>query len=393
MEQGLTLQDQQPAKQHELSQVGAAAKEQHEIQSAIIIAKKMPRNEEACFQKLMKAASRPSFAEDATYSFPRGTKEDGTKNMVSGPSVNLAREAARVWGNIRYGLYVVRDDHDSRLIRGWAWDVETNTKVEVEDDFKKLIQRKKQGGKPGETVWIEPDERDLRELTNRRGAILLRNAILQVLPKDLIEDALFACEEALKKAAGENPEGARKRLLVDFGSINITVEHLEQKLGHPFAQSTPKEIAELRGICKSIMDGNTTWAEYIKEPEAKPAEDVNKAKLAAAQEALKQQREQPKAEPKKEEAKPAQPNLPPDVQSTSPAAAPPAEGYDAGWLSRVLDCEDFLRGTPQGKGSLRSIRTGFKLADGAYPMLPDDQRDYLSDLERTVERMQAQAKA
>lgn len=63
-------------------------------------------------------------------------------------------------------------------------------------------------------------------------------------------------------------------------------------------------------------------------------------------------------------------------------------GLDAAWLSRVMDAEDWLRGTQQGKGSLRSIRAGFHLEDGAFPMLPQDQKDYLSDIERTVERMQ-----
>ncbi len=367
----------------ELATTGAAAKEQHEIQSAITIAKRFPRNEDQCFQKLMKAASRASFAEDATYSFPRGDQ------TVTGPSVNLAREAARIWGNIRCGLSVVRDDEASRLIRGWAWDVETNTKIEVEDDFQKLIQRRVKGSNPPRTEWLIPDERDLRELTNRRGAILLRNAILQVLPKDLIEDALFACGEALSKAAGENPEGARKRLLVDFGSINITVDQIEQKLGHPFAQSTPKELAELRGICKSITDGNTTWAEYVKAPEAKAAEkpvetDANKAKLAEAQAKLKQQREQ-KAAPAPAAAAPA------PTQAAEPAKKEPAASgdLDAAWLSRVMDAEDFLRDSQQGKGLLRSIRTGFKLADGVYPMLPQDQKEYLEDLEKTVTRMQA----
>lgn len=397
MEHGLSIQGDEPnRKQHELSQTGAAAKEQHEIQSAIIIAKRFPRDEDACFQKLMKAASRPSFAEDAAYSFPRGDTD------VTGPSVNLAREAARIWGNIRYGLYIVRDDDGSRLIRGWCWDVETNMKNEFDDDFKKLIQRKDKNTK--ETKWIIcDDERELRELTNRRGAILVRNAILQNLPKDLIEDALFQCRKTLEASAGDNPEGMRKRLLVDFGSINITVAQLEQKLGHPFAQSTPKEIAQLRSVCKSIQDGNTTWAEYIKEKDAeqKPVEDANKAKLAAAQEKLKQRREQPKAEPMKVDPK-KQENGKGDVGHTQPLhttaftpgsnqdapSPPPSDGLDAAWLSRVMDAEDYLRGSVQGKNSLRSIRAGFRIEDGSYPLLPQDQKDFLSDLERTVERLQ-----
>lgn len=261
----------------ELATTGAAAKEQHEIQSAIIIARRFPRNEEACFQKLMKACNRLSFADDATYSFPRGDQD------ISGPSVHLAREAGRIWGNIRFGLYIVREDDESMMIRGWAWDVETNTKVEHDDSFKKLIQRKGKG-------WIVPDERDLRELVNRRGAILVRNSLLQVMPKDLIEDALFACQKALQASAKDNPEAARKRLLVDFGAINVTVEQLEKKLGHPFAQSTPKEIAELRGICKSIIDGNSTWAEYVKDDKGGKAasSDAENKQMDDIREQLKQ---------------------------------------------------------------------------------------------------------
>lgn len=364
---------------HELATTGAAAKEQHEIQSAIIVAKRFPRNEEDCFQKLMKAASRPSFAEDATYSFPRGETD------VTGPSVNLAREAARIWGNIRFGLYIVRDDEHSRLIRGWAWDVETNMKNEFDDDFKKLIQRKGKG-------WVEPDERDLRELTNRRGAILVRNSILQALPKDLIEDALFQCRKTLETAADENPEGARKRLLVDFGSINVTVAQIEQKLGHPFAQSTPKELAELRGICKSIMDGNSTWAEYVKSMETvPPAQESGKSKAASVLDKMK-----PKSEPPKDNGKGDGLVVDSKVSTFPPASqdAPSPQSsqeFDAAWLSRVMDAEDFLRGSQQGKGSLRSIRAGFKIEDGVYPMLPQDQKDYLADLERTVERMQAKS--
>lgn len=295
MSGALALTDSPDEGGKELATVGAAASAQHEIQSAIIIARKFPRNEKAIWQKLIIACERASFAEDARYSFPRGDTD------VTGPSVNLAREAARVWGNIRYGLYVVRDDDETRLIRGWAWDVETNTKVEMEDDFKKLIQRKVKG-KPGETVWLVPDERDLRELTNRRGAILLRNCLLQVMPKDLIEDALFTCGKTLVKEAGANPDAERKRLMLDFGHLNISIEQIEQKLDHPFAQCTPAEIVELRGVCKSIQDGHSSWSEYVKGPE-KPAEKSPEAKanedaLAKGQEALAKQQAQP-AEPKK----------------------------------------------------------------------------------------------
>jgi hypothetical protein len=256
----------------ELAPTAGAAEKQFEIQSAIVIAKKFPRNEDGAFQKLMKAAGRTSFAEDAMYSFPRGDAK------VEGPSINLGREAARVWTNIRYGLEIIRDDDGSRLIRGWAWDLETNTKVTAEDDFKKLIYRKKGG-------WIKPDERDMRELTNRRGAILIRGCLLQLLPKDFIEDAMDRCRETLRKGAEQDPEAARKKIILAFSELNITPEMLEQMLGHKLAESSPAEIAELRKIYKSIADGNSTWAEYV-EPKKAEAESgkLNVSDLKAGRE-------------------------------------------------------------------------------------------------------------
>lgn len=282
----------------ELQTASAMSSSQHEIEASLIVAKKFPRNEDDCFQRLAKACSRPSFAEEARYSFPRGGAD------VTGPSVNLAREAGRIWGNVEFGLHIIRDDDDSMLIRGWAWDKETNFRVGHEDSFKKLIQRKVKNGKPGETEWLIPDERDLRELVNRRGAILVRNSLLQIMPKDFIEDALYKCRLTLESEAATNPDSERKRLLVDFGALNISVEALERKLGHPFSQSSPKELAELRGVCKSIMDSHTTWAEYTREVEPKePVTDANKETLKAGLEKMQQtgQHEQPKpADPPKQ---------------------------------------------------------------------------------------------
>ncbi|HSW40819.1 MAG TPA: hypothetical protein VLL97_15155 [Acidobacteriota bacterium] len=240
---------------YELAPTAGAAEKQFEIQSAITVAKRFPRDEDAAFGRLMKATERTSFAECAGYSFPRGNSK------VEGPSVNLARQAARAWGNMRYGLEVIRDDEDTRLIRGWAWDLETNLKVTAEDEFRKLIYRKAGG-------WVKPDERDLRELTNRRGAILVRGCILQILPRDLIEDAIEQCKATLRSQAAKDPDAARKKLIIAFSGINVTAEMLVASLGHPLSQCSPAEIAELRLVYRSIADGNSTWAEYANPREA-----------------------------------------------------------------------------------------------------------------------------
>lgn len=260
----------------ELAPTAAAAEKQYEIQSAIAIAKRFPRNEDQAFERLMRACLRVSFAEDAAYAFPRAGE------TVEGPSVNLAREAARVWGNVRHGLEVIRDDETTRGIRGWAWDMETNTKISAEDEFKKQVYRKRGG-------WIAADERDLRELTNRRGAILVRNCILQLLPKDLIEDAVLRSKQTIKEGTERDPETARKRLILAFSALSITPEMLAAKLGHPLAQCSPAEIAELRAVYKSIADGNSKWSDYVgngsattTEKSAAPAEPDPLLEKAAA---------------------------------------------------------------------------------------------------------------
>lgn len=235
----------------ELSQAVLSTSARAEVEGAIIIAKKFPRDEDRAYQKLMRSCQRPTFADNASYAFPRGGV------TITGPSAPFAREMARIWGNIEYGLLVVRDDEETRQIRGWAWDKETNAKVFAEDSFAKLIYRKKDG-------WIKPDERDLRELTNRRGAILIRNCILSLIPSDFIDDAQKQCLKTLRTEAAQDPDKMRKNLIMAFNNFNISVEMLERKLGHPIKECTSDEIVELRQIWQSITEGNSKWSDYTK---------------------------------------------------------------------------------------------------------------------------------
>ena len=244
----------------ELETTAAASRETAEVQAAVILARKFPRDEERARVKLLASCGRPSFAEDATYSFPRGG------STVSGPSVNIAREAARLWGNVRFGLDIIRDDDDMRGIRAWAWDVESNTKVSYADEFKKLIFRK-QGG------WITPDERDLRELTNRRGAICLRNCLLQLIPKDFIEDALEECEKTLRGQAKQDRPTILRKITASFADLGVTGAMLDKYLGHPLESASDDEIVRLRGIYKALTDDYAKKEEYFGNGQAKAPEE------------------------------------------------------------------------------------------------------------------------
>lgn len=250
----------------EVGAAAAVAREEAEIKSQIFLARQFPRDEARAYTKIIASTKRPSFAEDAQYTFPRAGQK------VNGPSVQMAREVARCWGNIRFGLRVVSVDADSVHIRGYAHDLESNAYVEAEDKFAKLVQRKGQG-------WVPPDERDLRELVNRRGAILIRNAILQVVPSDVVEDAMREVQETLRKAAAgeikQSRQDAIRRLALAFDAIGISTEIIEKYLKHPLDAINAEELKDLRGVMASIRDGNSKREDYFDLGGSKVATESN----------------------------------------------------------------------------------------------------------------------
>lgn len=255
----------EPKASHEIQVAHSAAHAQYEIQGQITVAKKFPRNEDAIYGKLVKSANRPTFAGLTTYSYPRGG------STIEGPSVYLAREIARCWGNIQYGSRIIHDDDESRTVRGWAWDVETNARKEQESTFKKLVQRKDKKG--GQTRWVQPDERDLRELTNKHASICERNCLLHLLPPDLAEEIIQQAKKTLRDAGAKDPDATRKAMVRAFAGLGVTVEQLEVYLAHPINLATPDELADLRGIFQSIRDGHSSWLDYVRdklEPEKGP---------------------------------------------------------------------------------------------------------------------------
>ncbi len=234
-----------------VGEVSASSREEHEIKASIVCAKQFPRDEIASGSKIINSCQRLGFAEDALYSFPRGGR------TISGPSVHMAREMARLWGNIRFGIRIVSDDEDRVHIKGYAFDSETNTLVEMEDKFKKLIFRKSGG-------WMKPDERDLRELINRRGAICVRNAILQLIPFDLVEDAIKQVDKTIRSGVESgDPEKQARAIVASFKQFGVTQEMIEERLGHETRLVTPEEISELRGIYKAIEDGASSRDDYF----------------------------------------------------------------------------------------------------------------------------------
>lgn len=239
-----------------------------EVQAAVLVAQKMPRDEIRAAKRIMDAAKRKTLAEQASYCYTRG------KQTVTGPSIRAAETLAKYWGNISYGTKELNQNkatHTSEML-AYAWDLETNTRVE------KIFQVEhfrdtKQGG------YMLKDNRDIYELTANMGARRVRACILGVLPSDIVEDFLSECDKTL---AGDNDIPLKdkvQKMVTAFEAFGVTQDMIEKRLGCKADAIIPRQLVELRKIYTSIKDNFGKAADYfeVKQPkEIETAEDVLK---------------------------------------------------------------------------------------------------------------------
>jgi len=238
-----------------------------EAQGKLIIAKRFPRDEASAFARAMQACSRPTLAAVANYAFPRAGQS------VSGPSIRLAEELARCWGNIDYGLRELsRRDGESEM-EAYAWDLETN--VMSSQKFTARHLRDKRGGPEALR-----DERDIYELTANLGARRLRARILAVLPPDLVDAAVEQCRKTLSGASKKPFADQVRDMTQAFAGLSVNADMITLRLKHPLDQITPDELANLREIYLSLKDGMSGVGDWfgVKQddtPAEKPASKLD----------------------------------------------------------------------------------------------------------------------
>lgn len=236
-----------------------ANKAVQEIQAALTIAQKFPRNQSVSFQRIMQACERPFLADQALYAYKRG---DG---IVTGPSIRLAEVIAQNWGNMSVGIRELSQANGVSEVEAFAWDLETN--VQCTKIFQvKHVRHTKKGSYP------LTDPRDIYELVANQAARRLRACILTVVPGDIVEAATDKCKHT--QATKSEPLADRiRKLILAFGEMGISVEMLEKRLGHNMEATIEPEMVTLRGIYKSIKDGISAREDFF---------DLNPAKPVAA---------------------------------------------------------------------------------------------------------------
>lgn len=227
--------------------VGRAAQE---VQGAIVMAKNFPRDTVNAYNRIIEECQRPSLAESATYRYPRGGAN------VTGPSIRLAEVMARNWGNMEYGVVEMEQREGESTMMAFAWDLESNTRAT-------RIFTVKHVREVGKGLVDLKGPRDVYEMTANLGARRLRACIMQVIPGDMVEAAVKACQATL---AGNNalPTEDRVRAMINkFSGLGVTRGMIEKKLGHDVKNVNAQELTELGEIFQAIKDGMAGREDYF----------------------------------------------------------------------------------------------------------------------------------
>ncbi|EOS93830.1 hypothetical protein LU631_12100 [Erwinia tracheiphila] len=256
----------QPAVQNQ--QAGVVAIEQHramqEVQAALVVAKKFPRDPVAAMDRILTACTRPTLAEGALYSYARG----GTD--VTGPSIRLAEAIAQNWGNLQFGVRELEQRNGESIVEAFAWDVETNTR-----QIKTFTVPHIRYTRKGTQKLVDP--RDIYELVASQGARRLRACILGVVPGDVVESAQRQCETTMATNFEITPEFIQS-LISSFEKLGVTKEQLEKRIQCRAEAIRPAQVVQLKKIQTSIKDGMSTasgWFE-VSAPSKSGTADLNK---------------------------------------------------------------------------------------------------------------------
>lgn len=248
--------------------IGAAlaTRQAQEVQAAVVMAKRFPRDIVEVERKLIQSCKRPKLAEIAIYEYPRG----GTK--VTGPSIRLAEAAAQAMGNIDFGWTEIQRLEDESICTAYAWDIENN--IRRTTTFSVPHYRDTRQGKKRLI-----DDRDIYEMCANQASRRMRGCILQTVPGDIIDLAVSECEKTLKANLGTVQEQAAKWGKLFQKEYNVQPESIMKYLGSRPETWTQNDIFRLRKLYNALKDNMTTVEEAFPEMAAKPLTKEQKAEL------------------------------------------------------------------------------------------------------------------
>ena len=253
-----------------------SSRQAQEVQAAMIVAKRFPRNETESWGRIMNACKRVRLAENAVFEYQRGGE------TINGPSIRLAETIAQAWGNIDFGYIELEQKSGESQVMAYCWDLETNVRQSKIFSVPHIRQTKK-------GAYPLTDPRDIYEHVANNAARRVRACILGIIPKDIVDDALSECRKTLETRKEPLIDRVRKMLDFFYTNFGVPQNSIEKYIGTKAELFTEANLKKLRGIYMSINEGRID------------REDVFELSTPDPEPILDEKKEQQKNDPVKEE--------------------------------------------------------------------------------------------
>ena len=310
------------------SDAAAVARATQEIQAALLIAQRFPRDEINAKKRILQACQRKGLAELAEYEYSRG----GTK--ITGPTIDLLRAIASRWGHVDWGWREVERKDGASIVRCQAWDMQSGARAYRE--FSVEHWRDTQAG-----GYRLEDERDIYELLANVAARRVRSCLEEVIDSDIVADAVEQCRKTLKEGEKIPLKERAVKMLLEFESrFSVSKAEIELRLGNALEGISENQFASLRRVFKSLSDGVGKKEDYFKPVPVKPefgaggqgpADNGGGSTVGQSGTAERSQTPQP-AHGKTTESPPAPAPSEKPIQEPPPTpAAPPADVPGSGY--------------------------------------------------------------
>lgn len=240
-----------------------------EVQAAVIVAQNVPRDMQRAIAEMRESCGRMAMAEQAFYAVP---------NRGTGASVHLARELARIWGNIEHGSHELRREDDAGVseVQAFAWDKQTNTRTSR--TFIAPHERMKGGARQRLT-----DLGDIQNNNNNVAARAVRECILNVLPRWFTEEAQNICRNTLEHGEGKPLSQRIDEMVNAFKGIGISGKQIESKLEKKRGQFDAGDVAQMGIVYTSITRDGLSKDEVFPPEDAETVADIVGADSAVAE--------------------------------------------------------------------------------------------------------------
>jgi len=214
------------------------------------------RDEVKVRQKLKTMAAYAG--EDWFYRFPV-TGPGGSRQYIEGPSIKLANNVAREFGNCITEIREI-DVGDAWVFYARFTDIETGFSME-----RSYHQRKGQ-----QTIKTKDPQRAIDQVYSIGQSKAIRNVIVNALGI-YCDYAYKEARNSLVEEIGKDLNGWRQRTLQGFVQMGLAIERVERVIGRASKDWLAQDVSQVVAMARSIKDGMATVDETFPPIEAPAA--------------------------------------------------------------------------------------------------------------------------